>query len=105
MWLGGITRASTNTEFKTSFKPVLTATQNGPQVPNGQYNPLLPTSPSNPLTIPTWTPPPINAPVAPGSAVVSNNRLRAYNTIGPRSANDLGYMFVNGVDFGIEVNY
>jgi hypothetical protein len=35
----------------------------------------------------------------------SNNQLKVYNSVGPSRGNDLGYMFVNGVDFGIEVNY
>jgi len=114
MWLGGITRASSNTEFKESLKPVLSATQNGPPIsytsPNPQYNPLQPTDPvNNPQFITTsttsWTPPPVNRPLGPNSPGVSNNRLRVYNTVGARPGNDLGYMFVNGVDFGIEVNY
>lgn len=105
MWLGGITRASTNTEFKPALRPVTTATQNGPPTtvttPNPQYNPTEPTDPvNNPQfitsTVNTWTPPPINA---------GNTQLREYNSVSPRAGGDLGYMFVNGVDFGIEVNY
>jgi hypothetical protein len=52
--------------------------------------------------VPSWTPPPVQAPSRDGS---TNSQLRVYNSIGPRAGNDLGYMFVNGVDFGIEVNY
>jgi hypothetical protein len=108
MWLGGITRASTNTEFKEDVKPVLVATQNGPTrsvtTPNPQYNPQQPAGPDNQQFITrdvaTWTPPPINQP--PGTG---NNQLRVYNSVAPRPGNDLGYLFVNGVDFGIEINY
>jgi len=110
MWLGGITRASTNTEFRADVKPVLQATQNGPTVPvttaNPQYNPNQPTGPGNPQfitqNVATWTPPPVQAPSTDGS---TNNQLRVYNSVGPRAGNDLGYVFVNGVDFGIEINY
>lgn len=110
MWLGGITRASTNTEFKADLKPVLVATQNGPTreitIPNPQYNPNQPVGPGNQQfntqTVATWTPPPVQAPSADGS---TNNQLRVYNSVGPRTGNDLTYLFVNGVDFGIEVNY
>ena len=111
MWLGGITRASTNTEFRADVKPVLVATQNGPTVPvttpNPQFNPNQPADPvNNPQfitqNVATWTPPPVQAPSTDGS---TNNQLRVYNSIGPRRGNDLGYMFVNGVDFGIEINY
>jgi len=111
MWLGGITRASTNTEFRADLKPVLVATQNGPtrtiQVPNPQYNPNQPADPvNNPQfntqTVATWTPPPVQAPSNDGS---TNNQLRVYNSVGPRRGNDLTYLFVNGVDFGIEINY
>ena len=97
MWLAGITRASTNTEFKESLRPVVTATQNGPNIPVGGTTP--------PVQVPSWTPPPINQPVGPNSPTVSNNRLRVFNQVGPRIGNDLSYMFVNGIDFGIEVNY
>jgi hypothetical protein len=49
-----------------------------------------------------WTPPPVNPPsISPDS----NNQLRVYNSVGPRPGNDLGYMFVNGLDLGIEINY
>ena len=107
MWLAGITRASTNTEFKADQKPVLLATQNGPPttitIPNPQYNPNQPVSPDNPQfidqTLNTWTPPPIDP------RGTGNNQVRVYNSVGPRAGNDLGYMFVNGVDFGLEVNY
>ncbi|MFM8275309.1 MAG: BBP7 family outer membrane beta-barrel protein [Gemmata sp.] len=110
MWLGGITRASTNTEFKAELKPVLVATQNGPTkevtVPNPQYNPTQPVGPGNEQfikqNIATWTPPPVQDPSRDGS---TNNQLRVFNRVGPRAGNDMGYMFVNGVDFGIEVNY
>jgi hypothetical protein len=50
--------------------------------------------------VPSWTPPPVNQPAGTG-----NNQLRVYNSIGPRAGNDLGYLFVNGVDFGLEINY
>jgi hypothetical protein len=95
MWLGGITRASTNTVFKPTLRPVTTATQNGPTI----QSPVLdasgqPTGQTIPVA--SWTPPPVN----PG-----NTQLREYNSVGPAPGNDLGYLFVNGVDFGIEVSY
>ncbi|MFN7812294.1 MAG: BBP7 family outer membrane beta-barrel protein, partial [Planctomycetia bacterium] len=94
MWLAGITRASTNTAFRADTKPVLVATQNGPPITGPNPNP-----PPATVTQPSWTPPPVD-PVGTG-----NNQVRVYNSVGPRAGNDLGYMFVNGVDFGIEVNY
>lgn len=100
MWLGGITRASTNTEFKAESKSVLTATQNGPQIPSPVLDAAGNVTGYTPVT--SWTPPPIQAPSTDGS---TNNQLRVYNSVGPRAGNDLGYMFVNGVDFGIEINY
>jgi hypothetical protein len=103
MWLGGITRASSNTSFKPSLKPVLTATQNGPAIQSPKLDAAGQVTGYTPVT--SWTPPPVNQPVQPGSSTVSNNRLRVYNSVGPTPGNDLGYMFVNGIDFGIEVNY
>ena len=100
MWLGSITRASTNTEFKANLKPVLTATQNGPPIQSPNYD-----AQGNIIgytAVPSWTPPPVNEPSPDGS---TNNSLRVYNSVGPRDGNDMGYMFVNGVDFGIEINY
>jgi hypothetical protein len=100
MWLGAITRASSNTSFEPSLKPVLTATQNGAPIRSpvldaaGQVTGYVP--------IQSWTPPPVNRPSATRD---SNNQLKVYNSVGPSPGNDLGYMFVNGVDFGIEVNY
>ena len=113
MWLAGITRASSNMEFQERLRPVINATQNGPPIPvtlpNPQYNPNQPTGPDNPQfitqNVTSWTPPPVNTPVPPGSPVISNNRLRVYNQIGPSPGNDLSYLFVNGVDFGLEINY
>jgi hypothetical protein len=100
MWLGSITRASTNTSFEPSLKPVLVATQNGDPIPS----PVLDASGNvtGYTDVPSWTPPPVNAPSTDQS---SNNQLRVYNSIGPRAGNDLGYLFVNGIDFGIEINY
>jgi hypothetical protein len=100
MWLGGITRASTNTEFKSELKPVLVATQNGPPI----KSPILNSAGqvTGTTNVPSWTPPPIQPPSTDGS---TNNQLRVYNSVGPRAGNDMGYMFVNGIDFGIEVNY
>jgi hypothetical protein len=100
MWLGGITRASTNTEFKAEQKSVLVAKQNGPDI----KAPILDAS-GNIVgyeNVPSWTPPPVQERSADGS---TNNQLRVYNSVGPRDGNDVGYMFVNGVDFGIEINY
>jgi hypothetical protein len=99
MWLGGITRASTNTEFQATQRPVLVATQSGPPIQSPVLNAAGQVTGYTPVT--SWTPPPVNAPGTPGG----NNQLRVYNSVGPRAGNDLGYMFVNGVDFGIEVNY
>jgi hypothetical protein len=100
MWLGGITRASTNTEFNSDLKPVLVATQNGPPI----QSPVLDASGNvtgyTPVT--SWTPPPIQEPSTDGS---TNNQLRVYNSVGPRAGNDMGYLFVNGLDLGIEINY
>ena len=100
MWLGGITRASTNTAFRAEEKPVVTATQNGPPIQSPVYDAQGNITGYN--AVPSWTPPPVQAPSRDGS---TNSQLRVYNSIGPRAGNDLGYMFVNGVDFGIEVNY
>jgi hypothetical protein len=98
MWLGGITRASTNTEFRETRRPVITATQNGPPIPSPVLNSSgQPTGETIPVA--SWTPPPINAPGT------GNNQLRVYNQVGPSPGNDLSYLFVNGIDFGIEVNY
>jgi hypothetical protein len=98
MWLGGITRASTNTEFTASERPVVQATQNGPTI----NSPVLDGSGQQTgATIPvtSWTPPPVNAPGT------GNNQLRVYNSVGPSVGHDLNYVFVNGVDFGIEVGF
>jgi len=100
MWLGGITRASTNTEFRSDLKPVLVATQNGPPIPSPELDAAGNVTGYTP--VPSWTPPPVQDPSSDGS---TNRQLRVYNSVGPREGNDLGYMFVNGVDFGIEVNY
>jgi hypothetical protein len=97
MWLGSITRASTNTEFSSEEKQVLVATQNGPPIPSPIYQNGEQVGVNQ---VPSWTPPPVNQPAGTG-----NNQLRVYNSIGPRAGNDLGYLFVNGIDFGIEVNY
>ena len=97
MWLGSITRASTNTEFKAEAKSVVVATQNGDTI----KSPIL--NSAGQITgytdVVSWTPPPIDPPGT------GNNQLRVYNSVGPREGNDLGYLFVNGVDFGLEINY
>ena len=100
MWLGGITRASTNTEFKADLKPVLVAQQNGPPINSPVLNAAGQVTGTTP--VPSWTPPPVQPQSTNGT---TNNQLRVYNSVGPRPGNDLGYMFVNGVDFGIEINY
>jgi len=100
MWLGGITRASTNTAFRSDPKPVLQATQNGPPIQSPIYD--AQGNLTGYESIPSWTPPPVDRP---SNDPNSNNQLRVYNSIGPRAGNDVGYLFVNGVDFGIEVNY
>jgi hypothetical protein len=97
MWLGSITRASTNTEFSSEEKQVLVATQNGPPIPSPIYQNGEQVGVNQ---VPSWTPPPVNQPAGTG-----NNQLRVYNSIGPRAGNDLGYLFVNGIDFGLEINY
>jgi len=84
MWLGSITRASTNTEFQATAKPVVQAQLQDPKLPPSETNRWIPTSPQD---------------------VPQASDLRVYNRVGPRQGNDLGYLFVNGVDFGIEVNY
>ncbi|MFM8735721.1 MAG: BBP7 family outer membrane beta-barrel protein [Pirellulales bacterium] len=101
MWLGGITRASTNTSFEPSLKPVLVATQNGQPIQSPVLDAAGNVTGYTPVT--SWTPPPVNQP--PSTSPTSNNQLRVYNSVGPRAGNDLGYLFVNGVDFGIEINY
>lgn len=105
MWLGGITRASTNTAFRADLKPVLVAQQNGNSsgVPPIQ-SPVLDAAGNVTGSTPVqaWTPPPVNPP---STSPNSNNQLRVYNSVGPRPGNDLGYVFVNGLDLGIEINY
>jgi hypothetical protein len=78
MWLGSITRASTNTAYVQKERPVVTAQYDEEQ------DKWIPT---NRAEVPRAT------------------TLRTYNSIGPSPGNDLGYLFVNGVDFGIEINY
>jgi hypothetical protein len=75
---------------------VLVATQNGPNIASPIYSNGQQVGVNQ---VPSWTPPPVN-PQGTG-----NNQLRQYNSIGPRAGNDLGYLFVNGVDFGLEINY
>jgi hypothetical protein len=105
MWLGGITRASTNTAFRADLKPVLVAQQNGnasgvPQIQSPVLDAAGNVTGSTPVE--AWTPPPVNPP---STSPNSNNQLRVYNSVGPRPGNDLGYVFVNGLDLGIEINY
>jgi len=105
MWLGGITRASTNTAFRADLKPVLVAQQNGnasgvPQIQSPVLDAAGNVTGSTPVE--AWTPPPVNPP---STSPNSNNQLRVYNSVGPRAGNDLGYVFVNGLDLGIESNY
>jgi hypothetical protein len=82
MWLSGIARASSNTGYETVARPVQIAAQN-------------------------QTGEPIVAPD--GSTVPPNNwyidtKDVNYNRIAPRSGGN-EYVFVNGIDFGITVNY
>jgi hypothetical protein len=84
MWLGGITRASTNTEFQASEKSVVTARLEDPTQPPSDENTWIPTTQAE---------------------VPAASDARVYNSVGPRDGNDLGYLFVNGIDFGIEVKY
>ncbi len=85
MWLGSVARSSTNTGYFSQQKPV-------------QYaQPLDPTRPAdlqNPWVVKTSTPDGANGTI----------QSPTYNRIGP-VAGGQEYMFVNGVDFGVELKY
>ena len=99
MWLAGITRASTNTEFRADRRPILVARRNNPAAIDAE-NPNPP--PATVPVTPSWGPTPEQS-----AAEVArlNTAVPIYNRVGPRVGNDLSYLFVNGIDFGIEVNY
>jgi hypothetical protein len=99
MWLAGITRASTNTEFKADTRPVLVARRNNP-APVDAPNPNPP--PTTVPVTPSWGPTPEQSPA---EVARLNAVLPIYNRIGPRVGNDLSYLFVNGIDFGLEVSF
>lgn len=80
MWLGQIARASSNTTYINTFDTVRKS------VANPNYNPNLPNSNTNPLTVVQ------DVPVE-------------YSRIGPPPNTAQDYVFANGIDFGIEVRY
>ena len=85
MWLGSIARASTNTGYVSSRRPVQYAE---PQ------DPSQPASLQNPWVVKTSTP-----------TGADGTQVRpTYNRIGPVVGGQ-EYVFVNGVDFGVEVKY
>ena len=85
MWLGSIARASTNTGYISQKKPVQYAEP---------MDPSAPASLSNPWVVKTSTPDGV------GGTQVSPT----YNRIGPVVGGQ-EYVFVNGVDFGVEIKY
>jgi hypothetical protein len=80
MWLGQIARASSNTAY------INTADTVRKSVANPNYDPNLPNSGTNPLTVVE------DVPVE-------------YSRIGPPPNTIQDYVFTNGIDFGIEVKY
>ena len=85
MWLGSIARASTNTGYISQQRPVQYAEP---------MDPSQPASLSNPWVVKTTTPDGANGTI----------KSPTYNRIGG-VAGGQEYVFVNGVDFGIEVKY
>ena len=85
MWLGSIARASTNTGYISSRRPVQYAQ---PQ------DPTQPASLQNPWVVKTSTP----------TGADGTQVSPTYNRIGPVVGGQ-EYVFVNGVDFGVEVKY
>lgn len=80
MWLGQIARASSNTTYINTLDTVRKS------VANPNYDPSLPNSNTNPLTVVQ------DVPVE-------------YSRIGPPPNTIQDYVFANGIDFGIEVKY
>ncbi len=80
MWLGQIARASSNTTYINTLDTVRKS------VANPNYDPSLPNSNTNPLTVVQ------DVPVE-------------YSRIGPPPNTIQDYVFTNGIDFGIEVKY
>jgi len=80
MWLGQIARASSNTTYINTLDTVRKS------VANPNYDPSLPNSNTNPLTVVQ------DVPVE-------------YSRIGPPPNTVQDYVFANGIDFGIEVKY
>ena len=85
MWLGSIARASTNTGYVSSRRPVQYAQ------PQDQTQPA---SLQNPWVVKTSTP----------TGADGTQVSPTYNRIGPVVGGQ-EYVFVNGVDFGVEVKY
>ena len=85
MWLGSIARASTNTGYVSSRRPVQYAE---PQ------DASQPASLQNPWVVKTSTP----------TGADGTQVSPTYNRIGPVVGGQ-EYVFVNGVDFGVEVKY
>lgn len=82
MWLSGIARASSNTGYETVGRPVQIAAQNQTDAP---------------ITAPD------GSTVPPDGWYIDTKNVN-YNRIAPRSGGN-EYVFVNGIDFGITVNY
>jgi len=87
MWLAGIARASTNTGYRSDRRPTQYAEPKDPSQPASQTNPWVvkTTGTGNP-TDPYFRPSPV------------------YNRIGAVNGGN-EYVFVNGVDVGIEFRY
>lgn len=85
MWLGSIARASTNTGYVSQQRPVQYAQP---------MDPSQPASLQNPWVVKTTTP----------TGADGTQVSPTYNRIGPVVGGQ-EYVFVNGVDFGIEVKY
>jgi hypothetical protein len=85
MWLGSIARASSNTGYVSTQRPVQYAQP---------MDPAQPASLSNPWVVKTTTP----------TGADGTQVSPTYNRIGPVVGGQ-EYVFVNGVDFGLEVKY
>jgi len=91
MWLGSIARASSNTAYRGERKPVRYAEP---------LDPAQPASVDNPWVVKTTGP---TGGVDPASPYYRPDPV--FNRIGPASGVEQDYVFVNGVDFGVEVKY
>jgi hypothetical protein len=104
MWLGQISRASSNTAFLSKVDTVLTS------IANPNYNPgtILLDSNGDPVLV-------NGSPVIVGandpSAPIDNVRTTVepqpvrYGRIGPAPTRVQDYVFSNGIDFGVEIKY